>query len=530
MINEPLENQKIVQSWPSEMPAPKVVCPSSNWMQHLSILLPILLIYFVLAFYRIDHQSLWLDEIFSVRDSSSFALLWKKAQGPLHYILLHMWRHLGTSELAMRTLSVLLGAVAVCLFYATSMSLFTQRVTVLGTILFATSPFLIWYSQEVRYIILMIATALLAMYTLPRLNTRSRAGAWLVYGVTVILALLSFVTNIFLILAQGLYLLWSPAHRPLLRKWLVCLLLVSLPFGWWASRKFVSSLVRLVQIETTDSGEERLSIDPERLSRGTAAQEFTPVMIPYTFFAFSTGFSQGPSVRELHISQSPTLLLSHAPTLIGCGILFGGLFLVGLIAIWRHAEVGKFLTLWMCAPLAGVLVMTVITNLGYNVRYVAMIFPVYVLILAAGIGRFRRPWLQMILMVAVLGSNGLSLAHYYFDPQYAREDARAAAQYLEAAVQPQDVILAVGTTTPLKYYFKKDIPIVNLGSLHKMDRDMLANRLQEFSKEYDRLWLVEMRIWQQDPKGKVRAVLGDIYPLLEQKQLPGVSIYAYRLS
>jgi hypothetical protein len=254
------------------------------------------------------------------------------------------------------------------------------------------------------------------------------------------------------------------------------------------------------------------------------------MMIPYTFFAFSTGFSQGPSVRELHISRSPALLLSHAPTLVGCGILFGGLFLVGLTAIRRHPEVRKFLILWMCIPLAGVLVMTVITNLGYNVRYVAMTFPVYVMILAVGIARFRRLWFQLILMAAVLGSNSLALANYYFDPQYAREDARAAAQYLEAVVQPQDVILAVGTTTPLKFYFRKDIPIVTLGGLRKSDRQMMAKRLQEFSKEYSRLWLVEMRVWQHDPQGKVKAVLSDTYPLIEQKQLPGVSIYAYQLS
>jgi hypothetical protein len=159
-----------------------------------------------------------------------------------------------------------------------------------------------------------------------------------------------------------------------------------------------------------------------------------------------------------------------------------------------------------------------------------MTFPVYFLILAAGIARFRRFWMQMILVTAILGSNVLSLAHYYFDPQYAREDARAAAQYLEAAVQPQDVILAVGTTSPLKYYFRKDIPIVNLGSLRKSDRQIVAQRLREFSKEYNRLWLVEMRVWQQDPMGEVKVVLDSRYTLVEEKQLPGVDIYVYHLS
>jgi uncharacterized membrane protein len=498
-----------------------------GWRPHSIILLPILLVYLALAFYRIDHQSLWLDEVLSVRDSASFALLWKKGQGPLHYILLHMWRHLGTSELAMRTLSVLLGVVAVCLFYTMSVFLFTQRVTVFGTLIFATSPFFIWYSQEVRYIILMMATALLTMYILQRLHARSGVGAWVGYGLSTLLALFSFVTNIFLILAQGLYLIGSPTRRLLLRKWLVCMLLISMPFGWWASGKFIS---RFVQVNITDTGKERLSVDPQRLSRG-AGQGFTPMMIPYTFFVFSAGFSQGPSVNELHVSRSVAALLPHIPTLVGLGILFGGLFLVGFTAIWRHPDVGRFLILWIGVPLAGVMSMTAVTNLGYNVRYVAMTFPVFALIVAAGIARFRRPVIQVLLVAAVLGAHGLSLAHYYFDPRYAREDARAVVHYLEAAVQPQDVVLIVGTNRSIKYYSKDNLPMVNLGRVSKSDRQEIAKRLQEFSKAYNRLWLVEIRPWQKDPKGQAKAVLDATYPLVEQKQLSGgVAIYAYQLS
>ncbi len=115
---------------------------SHRW-QHLCILLPILLIYLALACYGLDHQSLWKDEVLSIRDASSTTNMWKKGHGPLYFALLHVWMNLGHSDLGLRTLSVVIGAFAVCLFYATSTTLHNQRVALFGTLLFATSPFVI---------------------------------------------------------------------------------------------------------------------------------------------------------------------------------------------------------------------------------------------------------------------------------------------------------------------------------------------------------------------------------------------------
>jgi mannosyltransferase len=492
-----------------------------QWRLHLGILLPILLMYLLLAFYAIDRQSLWLDEILSIRDAASTASIWKKAHGPLYFALLHVWMQVGTSELALRTLSVLLGAVAVCLFYATSATLFSRRVTILGTMLFATSPFLIWYSQEVRYITLMLATALLTMYTFRQLLARGRPGWWLAYGSAMILAVAAFVTNILLPLVQGLYLLWSPAHRPLLRKWLVCQVLIGMLFFLGSGGKFL----RRMMVTTTVNGQQTTFVEPKRLASGTP-KEFTPAVIPYTFFTLSAGFSQGPSIYELHLSRSVAALLPHTPTFVSLGLLFGGLFLVGLLVIWRYPDMGKFLTLWVGLPVLGVLGISALTNFAYNVRYVAMVLPAYMLVLAAGITWFRRPVVQVILLGAILVSNGLALANYYFNPYYAREDARATAQYLESVIQPRDIILVVGSSTALRYYAQGKLPLVSLGKLRKTDQP--AERLWELTKDYDRLWLVEIRPWAKYPAGKVKAALDKMHGLTEHKQLPGVNIYAYQ--
>ena len=495
-----------------------------SWRQHLGILLPILLVYLALACYRIDYQSLWLDEVFSIRDATSLERGWKKGQGPLSFIILHFWMSLGASEAVLRSLSVFMGFVAVCLFYVMSLTLHSQRATIFGTLLFATSPFLIWYSQEVRYINLMLAMALFAMYAFWQCTTHQSQRWWLIYLVSSVLAVFSFVVTIFLSVVQGLYLLSSPSRRALLRKWLLCQMLVAILFVCWALA--TGNHFQPLLTEATDNGQQTLSIDPKRLSSGTS-KAFTPMMLPYTFFALSAGYSQGPSVHELHISRSLPTLLQHAPTLVSLGLLFGGVFLVGLVAAWRTPDIGKFLILWVGIPIAGVFAISAATSLAYNVRYVSMVLPAYVLILAMGIAQCRRPLVQGILLVAILCSHGISLANYYFDPHYARADARQAVRYLESVVQPQDVLVMVGAPDVLRYYARGNLPIVALGN-HLRGR--ASERLQQAANHAERVWIVGIRYWGENLSESVETVLDDAYALVEHTQFPGVDIYAYQLS
>jgi hypothetical protein len=493
---------------------------------HWSILLPLLLIYLALASYGLDHQSLWTDEILSVRDAASASTIWKKGQGPLYFALLHVWKNVTDADWGLRALSVMIGALAVCLFYATCTTLFNQRVTLFGTLLFATSPFVIWYSQEVRYIILMLATALLAMLTFRRLVNRGGLALWCTYGGATIIAYASFVTNIFLPLVQGLYLLWSPSRRRMLGKWLVCMVLVSIPFGIWAGNK----LAKTVEVNSTTTGQQTVSINPKKLDRGPAARAFSPLMLPYTFFALSAGFSQGPSVFDLHQSQSFATVLPHMPILVSIGIPFIILSITGFIAIWHQPDVGKLLSLWMFVPLCSVFVMAfVVTNLGFNVRYTAMILPAYLMILASGIAWFRRLAVQLIFLAAILCSNGLSLANYYTDPYYAREDSRSAVQYLMEVYQAHDGILMVGSNIGFSYYSKGSLPFEQLDLRKSKDLDVKA-ALQRIVQDYHRLWVVEIRPWARDPKGKIKAALDDMYDRTGQKDFPGVVIRSYHIA
>jgi len=495
-----------------------------NGHQHLGRLLPILAAYFALAFYGLDRQSLWEDEYLSVLRIASSSPIWKDGHGFLYFALLRLWAKMGTSEFVLRSLSVLLGGMAICLTYIMGAILCNRRVAVVGATLLATSPFFIWYSQEVRYVTLMLVTTLLTMYAFHRVIAGGRLWWWLVYGSTVLLSIFSFILTPLVPIAQGLYLSRSPSRRLFVRKWVVCQAAIFVLFMWWIinGTHFWQAFM-----ETAGSGPQTVFFDPKQ----KVMVDYTPLppaAIPYTFFALSTGFSLGPSLQELHTGRFAALA-PHAWILLLTCSLFAGLSLSGLRALWRQREAGLLLTLWIGVPIIGILGLSILVNVIYSVRYVAMVLPAYMLLLALGIVRFRRPVVQMTLCGVVLIVHAVALANYYFDPRYAREDVRAAAQLLEATAGAKDAILVVGTMSSLPYYYNRDLPMTNLSALAR-DAHKLADRVQEFGARHDGLWLVQIRPWQTDRMGRVKAALDEAYPLIEYHRFPGVDIYHYQVS
>jgi len=500
-------------------------------------LISILTIYAFLVFYHIDHQSLWVDEVLSLQNASpheSFSnrLLWFPGQGPLYFVVLHFWAKLGSSEIWLRSLSALCGFVAVYFAYAVGIRLFHDRTAWVGATLFATSPFLIWYGQEVRYIALMIMTSLCAMYVFHRALSTHRLGWWIACCCSMLVAIAAFLTNILLPVIQGLYLLCSSSGRHVFRKWLVWQMPVFVLFVWWANGCSLSNLGgywEALYLEIAAKSEELSHSDSSDGLTIGGDRKFTLATLPYTFFTFSTGFSMGPSVRDLQLSRSLATLMPHLGTLTILSVLFGGLFVSGLMDLRRRAEIGKFLLIWLIVPILGVLAASGVSGMTYNVRYVASALPPFTLIMAAGVVGLRRSWLQSTLLGLALLANGVSLANYYFDPHYAREDSRHAAKYLESAASPRDAIRVVGDPTGIQHYYQGELPIEIWSREGNNDGFLVSGPSREPSKNYDCLWLVEIRPWQ-GPRTKVKTLLQKLYPLIQYQRFAGVEIYAYDLS
>jgi hypothetical protein len=135
---------------------------------------------------------------------------------------------------------------------------------------------------------------------------------------------------------------------------------------------------------------------------------------------------------------------------------------------------------------------------------------------------------QGALLAAVLLFHGMALENYYFDSRYAREDARGAARYLESVVRPGDRIVSVGNPIVVGYYTQGRLSITPVKP-RKMPRP-LDGPARALAADYNRLWLLEIRPWQRDPKGEMKATLDRLFPLVERRHFPGVNVYCYNLT
>ncbi len=146
---------------------PKI--PPQAWLS------PIILAAFALRLYRLGLASLWYDETVSLYLArQDLAALTRHTAGdihpPLYYYLLHFWgQFAGWSEFSAAFLSLFFGVVLIALMYRVGKEWINARVGLVAALLVATSPFNLWYSQEVRMYTLGAVLGLASVWLFMRL-------------------------------------------------------------------------------------------------------------------------------------------------------------------------------------------------------------------------------------------------------------------------------------------------------------------------------------------------------------------------
>lgn len=139
-----------------------------------------------LRFGTIGTQGFWLDEqaTLSVIQNGPLDLLKAVQVGesnpPLYYLLAGGWeRVFGSSEVGIRSLSALVGTATIPVVYAAGKALSSRRAGLIAAALTATSPILVWYSQETRnYVLLVFLTALSFFFFARALDERDHRWVW----------------------------------------------------------------------------------------------------------------------------------------------------------------------------------------------------------------------------------------------------------------------------------------------------------------------------------------------------------------
>ncbi len=134
------------------------------------LLILVLLLAAALRFFHLDAQSFWSDEGNSAAMVGRAALDIVRRSGndispPLYYLLLAGWgRLVGTSEFALRALSVGWSLVTVALTAALGHRVGGRRVALFAALLAALSPFALHYAQEARMYAMVTTLAAASWY------------------------------------------------------------------------------------------------------------------------------------------------------------------------------------------------------------------------------------------------------------------------------------------------------------------------------------------------------------------------------
>jgi uncharacterized membrane protein len=165
-------------------------------------------------------QSFWYDEALTVGDNHlglSHMFSWvylKETSPPGYFAVAWLWsRVLGNGELGLRLLSVLCGTAVVPVAYAAAARLFDRRAGVIAALLAATSPLVVWYSQEARSYGLFMLLGALSFWAFVGAREAAQPRWLALWALASSLALLVHYFAAFLIVAEAAWLLATPAHR-----------------------------------------------------------------------------------------------------------------------------------------------------------------------------------------------------------------------------------------------------------------------------------------------------------------------------
>lgn len=446
-----------------------------------------------LRFFRLSHQSLWVDEILSYKAFTSAAGVpyWKKllydVHGPLYSLFMHFWSIVSSSDFWLRTPSAIAGTFAVWALHRWFVEIGRKELALPAALFMALSPFHLYYSQEVRFYAFLSLFAVLSLIAYERFRAAPSARSGALLGAVFACACLSHFSALFLGAAFLVHLACTGRLRGahLRHGVLAALIALAVASPWIYRELWFLGQIRIVDIST-------LPVE-ERLRGELTMSRWS---YPYALYAFSSGYSLGPGLRELHaVSSVPGLFARHGVAIFATGLLFGALVVSGILRAARRGDLGLFLAV-MLVTVVSATVVAVFNIKVFNVRYLMCAFPLYVALVAYGLPSGRRA--RWIAAAAVCALMLVSDANYFFNPAYFREDVRGAAAVVAARERDGDLILAPAVEEVFAHYYR------GANTIRYIDPSELGavRTGEEIVRRFEsnqRIWHVRSRGWDKDP-------------------------------
>ncbi len=473
-----------------------------------------------IRFVEMDTHSLWTDEVMTLDNAYIFSSLEVKSilsnlQGPLVSLLMHFWAKMGKGEIWLRFPFALAGALTVWVAYRLTRLVLDQWRGLHVVLFISLSPLLVWYSQEIRgYAFVLLFTLLMTYYFVKWLEEPDRRSIAL-YGLCLYAALLSNLSAAFVGAAHFLYLLTSPRRRRLLGRWIVTGLVVMLLFAPWV-RTMVAKVVP------------HLEMAGQVHSKPLGGAQLTPYTVPYVCYAFSVGYTLGPSTRQLKTNPSRAIRDNLGWILVS-SFTFAIPVIVGLKNLIRsNPDFALLVILWLLLPILSTIAVASAHLKVFTPRYTLVALPAYAFLFGHGLGSMGRRSYTFLILLAI-GLWTISIVNYFTNEAYAKDDARDAAAIIRKNFKPGDTVLAFYSAEPLVDYYLRDfghISVFEAGDISSPEN--MVKRCEKEAMEAERIWLYLCRDSMIDTEGVVRSWFDRTLELVKSDTLPGVELRLYR--
>lgn len=527
--------------------------PRRAWVLPAAILLGA----FLLRLIGLGSQSIWVDEAYSysyARPDSPLTVghLLENLHGPLHALILHFWMKLfGTSEAALRFPSVLASVGSLVAFGCLVRRRWGDAAAAVGLILMALGPFHIWYAQETRNYAFLILFAILAESALDRvLSAGPSPGRLAGYGLALLGGLLSNLSMALLLPVQAVRLILFARHARagevgaagrltparLIGSVLLAWALVAVCFSPW----IVAFYER--QIQPSDLLTTETAPTEEKMRQETTD---SPLGIPFTVYSFATGYSFGPSRRELWQLGPANAVTKYLGLIALAAIAFGALWVRGMRRLWRADRRDAWaLLIAQALPILIVYAISLRNVKAINPRYAAVAYPAFIAALALGAlpnpraepsGRWSlRREIGPLALALVLAISLIAVVRNLVMPTYWKEETRPAAAWLRQNLEPGDAFVSMGIDDPLRSYYLRpelrgQVPVAwtNLGRVVVRRGGVIPRYDDEVLPAWrpgTRLFVFITREWATDPQGALEADLRRRGRLIEERRWTGVRV------
>ncbi len=476
----------------------------------------------LLRIYRLDGQSLWVDEILTWRQvrPDAHLVFWQQIrdaiQGPLYPALLWPVVRWQPDAFWMRLPAAVAGVLTVPALGLFATRMFDRRTGLLAALYLALDPFHIWYSQEARgYSLLMLFVVATGLCVLFMDRGKGRVRPALLLGLCGALAMAGNLSGAFFWLALGMTVVFQLLRGPRTGagSWLLGLGLgVVLMSPWFLQASGVWEVGRMLPGAATGQA-----------LRGEST--FSLLALPYTVFSFLCGYSCGPSLAELHQLSGRAVLGGSWPVLAVAAL--------ALAIPLARATVGLrgrqwALVVWVAVPFVVMVFLAQRNIKPWNPRYLSAALPWLLVLLAAGTMKLPGRW-RISGVLLVTGMMLWSLGNAYWNPRYAKEDVRAAARFLADRGTASEPIVVPVVTGVFDFYY--DGPSAILDSYHVPALDSMAAAGQFMAAKLPDAagaWFVCARCWDFDPEGFLPRTLSGSGSLLLAFRAPGVKVYHWQ--